>query len=664
MATIKKPSGFVPGSLSKHIHAWRELGTVPPAVLDWIQFGFPLHLHRLPKRVRIPNYVKSEDQAFVTQELQRLVDQGALTEVQARPYLVLPIGVVPKKGGKRRLIHNLRYLNKFLAARKFKYEDISTIAEIVQEGDWMTVLDVQDGFYHISIHPASRWLLGLEWQGRYFVWNVLPMGLSLSPWVFTKITRPILQYLRQIGHKATAYMDDFSLINHSRPGCLALTQLFCDLMCRLGWFLSESKSRTTPSQRQEVLGFQIDTTGEPTLRVPAAKIRQASHQISRLLRKAEEGPVPVRHIAQLAGQLVSMTRAIVRGKLLLRSLYRCIAKRRSWKDTIRLTKAAREDLEWWKEAFRSWNGHVLRPRPSEVDLATDASQTGWGAVLNGRSTACGFWDEEIRRTSINYRELAAVFLGLESFSQQLKGRSIRIFSDNATTVAYINKFGGRYKKLDLVARAIHNICTIHQIQIRAVHLPGTSNDIADRESRRKDRYDWRISSRTWTHLQHHFGPHTIDRFAAFDNALLPRYNARFRDPTAAAVDALEQNWRGENNFAAPPFRLLPRILTLIQTQKVEEVTLIAPYWPAQPWTDDLLRLSVARPILLSGPRIPASHPLRSMISHRLYSSAHDPVYLAGQSGIIEPLKNDRWFVLAWRLSGSKERQIGLKLQGI
>eukprot|EP01122_Echinamoeba_exundans_P007166 TRINITY_DN213_c0_g1_i6.p2 TRINITY_DN213_c0_g1~~TRINITY_DN213_c0_g1_i6.p2 ORF type:complete len:549 (+),score=20.96 TRINITY_DN213_c0_g1_i6:1731-3377(+) len=548
MATIKKPSGFVPGSLSRHIHAWRELGTVPPAVLDWIQFGFPLHLHRLPKRVRIPNYVKSEDQAFVTQELQRLVDQGALTEVQARPYLVLPIGVVPKKGGKRRLIHNLRYLNKFLAARKFKYEDISTIAEIVQEGDWMTVLDVQDGFYHISIHPASRWLLGLEWQGRYFVWNVLPMGLSLSPWVFTKITRPILQYLRQIGHKATAYMDDFSLINHSRPGCLALTQLFCDLMCRLGWFLSESKSRTTPSQRQEVLGFQIDTTGEPTLRVPAAKIRQASHQISRLLRKAEEGPVPVRHIAQLAGQLVSMTRAIVRGKLLLRSFYRCIAKRRSWKD--------------------------------------------------------------------------------------------------------------------LVARAIHNICAIHQIQIRAVHLPGTSNDIADRESRRKDRYNWRISSCTWTHLQHHFGPHTIDRFAAFDNALLPRYNARFRDPTAAAVDALEQNWRGENNFAAPPFRLLPRILTLIQTQKVEEVTLIAPYWPAQPWTDDLLRLSVARPILLSGPRIPASHPLRSMISHRLYSSARDPVYLAGQSGIIEPLKNDRWFVLAWRLSGSKERQVGLKLQEI
>lgn len=659
MATVHRPTGFVPGSLSRHIQAWRELGTVPPLVLEWIEHGFPLHLQRLPKRVRIPNYVPRQYEGFVTQELGRLTDQAALTETPYKPYLVLPIGVVPKKSGKLRLIHNLRYLNKFLAARKFKYEDISTIAEIVQPDDWMTVLDVEDGFYHISIHPAFRHLLGLEWQGRYYVWNVLPMGLSLSPWVFTKITRPILQYLRQNGRRATAYMDDFSLMERGQIECLTYTQQFCDLMCRLGWFLSTAKSRTSPSQRQEVLGFIVDTTGEPTLRVPAAKLRQASHQISRLLRKASAGPIPVKHLAQIAGQLVSMTRAIVRGKLLLRSLYRCIATKRSWQDSIYLTKAAREDLEWWKDAFRHWNGHILRPRPTEIDLATDASQSGWGAVLSGRSRACGFWDEETRQTSINYRELLAVFLGLESFSQQLQGRSIRLFSDNATTVAYINRFGGRYQSLDTVARAIHNFCAIHQIHLRAVHLPGTSNNLADFESRRIDRYDWRISSITWNLLQHHFGPHTFDRFAAFDNYQVEKYNSRYLDHAASAVDSLEQDWRGQNNYAAPPFRLLPRVLTLIQSQMVEKVTLIAPFWPAQPWFKVLLRLSAARPILLSGPPMPRGHPLRHLVSHQLENYTSGRAFLPGPSGIIEPLRNRRWFVLAWRLSGVKEQQIGL-----
>jgi hypothetical protein len=35
-----------------------------------------------------------------------------------------------------------------------------------------------------------------------------------------------------------------------------------------------------------------------------------------------------------------------------------------------------------------------------------------------------------------------------------------------------------------------------------------------------------------------FGPHTIDRFASVLNTLLPRYNAKWLDPSCEAVDGL------------------------------------------------------------------------------------------------------------------------------
>jgi hypothetical protein len=55
-------------------------------------------------------------------------------------------------------------------------------------------------------------------------------------------------------------------------------------------------------------------------------------------------------------------------------------------------------------------------------------------------------------------------------------------------------------------------------------------------------------------LDARFGKHSIDRFASALNTLLPRYNARWRDPTCEAVDALhllDSNWRKEKKWCNP-----------------------------------------------------------------------------------------------------------------
>lgn len=90
-----------------------------------------------------------------------------------------PPRVVPKKNGKLRLIHQLQRLNDQLhQPAHFKMEDLSVVAPQLQEDDLMMTLDLDQAYHHVEIHPAHRKYLGFEWEGRFYVWNVLPFGLN------------------------------------------------------------------------------------------------------------------------------------------------------------------------------------------------------------------------------------------------------------------------------------------------------------------------------------------------------------------------------------------------------------------------------------------------------------------------------------------------------
>ncbi len=109
------------------------------------------------------------------------------------------------------------------------------------------------------------------------------------------------------------------------------------------------------------------------------------------------------------------------------------------------------------------------------------------------------------------------------------------------TVAYINKMTGQKQSLALVARAIWE----HNITIQAVHIPGLQNNLVDALSCWIDNYDWSLNPKIFSALDKEWGPHTVDRFAGFENHLLPRFNARYLCPGAEAMDALSVSWTGK-----------------------------------------------------------------------------------------------------------------------
>ena len=206
---------------------------------------------------------------------------------------------------------------------------------------------------------------------------------------------------------------------------------------------------------------------------------------------------------------------------------------------------------------------------------------------------------------------------------------MQLLTDNTTTVAYVNNMGGPSSQLTDLAERIWSVALDNGIQLVAKHLAGEVNVWADRLSRLPIQYEWKLNPAMFHLLDNTWGPHTVDRFASFSTAQLPRYNSRFYDPATSGIDALaQQDWGQENNFVNPPFRMLSSVLQVIQRQEAY-ATVIAPLWPGQPWFQQLRQLSIAPPF-----RLPNS-----------------PRVMLRMGDLAEPLKNRRWKLYAWRIYG-------------
>ena len=352
-------------------------------------------------------------------------------------------------------------------------------------------------------------------------------------------------------------------------------QLLLSTLTRLGWLINWEKSSLQASSQKEFIGYVVITQnadGYPMIKVPATRIRRLRHDIRCTLGRST---VTARVLARITGQCIAMTKAIVPGKLLLRNAYRLLGRRSGWDSPLLLDSPTRDDLTWWYHALESWNGRPIKTKPVEAQLVPDASQTGWGAVLNGKQAA-GYWDKQVAQMPSNYRELLAILLAIKAFEHDLKCKTVQVLSDNVAAVTYINHLGGPSLSLAALASAVWITAYEVGIELSAKHLGGKENVHADHLSRLSPHYKWQLHPRLFKFLYRTWGPHTIDRFASFTNAHLPLYNSRYFDPGSGGVDALAQlDWADHNNFVNAPFRLIPRILQLIQEQQAD-ATLLAP----------------------------------------------------------------------------------------
>ena len=193
----------VRGRLKTHILAWKELEPTE-AVLSVIKEGYKLPLHTIPESCILRNNKSAFDNNdFVTEALNDLLATQCISVVESQPWVVNPLTVSTRDDGKRRLVLDLRHVNPHLFKYKFKCEDISTAQDLLGEGYYLYTFDIKSAYHHVEIFQSHRTYLGFQWfyQGKatYFVFNVLPFGLSTAPYIFTKLLKPLIGHWRGSG---------------------------------------------------------------------------------------------------------------------------------------------------------------------------------------------------------------------------------------------------------------------------------------------------------------------------------------------------------------------------------------------------------------------------------------------------------------------------------
>ena len=224
-----------------------------------------------------------------------------------------------------------------------------------------------------------------------------------------------------------------------------------------------------PSTSRIFVGFLITTDGDqgPWVKVLPQKIRKLKRAIVNVLRIKT---VTARQLARVTGQCVSMIKAIVPGKLLLRNVYRCLSMRNSWDSYITITEPAAADLRWWLSATNGWNGAPLTNQKTvDCQLMTDASSYRWGGTVFNQN-ASGLWPVDVQQQHSNFKELLAVYLCVKLFVHLLFGKSVQVLSDNVTTVAYLNHLGGPILLMSELMKTIWSFAHAQDITLTGKHL--------------------------------------------------------------------------------------------------------------------------------------------------------------------------------------------------
>ena len=591
---------FKAGKLAAHFSQWQSL-TSDPEILETVS-GCKIEFHTIPSLNKVMVHaVLSETQTeSVDTEVSNLLRKQAIQacDHEAGEY-ISPIFTRPKKDGSHRMILNLKSLNKHITHHHFKMDTVLTAVRLMKPGCFMVSIDLKDAYYSVSIHSDFQKYLKFSWRGQLYKFVCFPNGLAPCPRQFTKLLKPVFSSLRKLGHISVVYIDDTRLTSEDYNSCVNNIAETITLLDRLGFVIHPEKSILIPTQEITFLGFIFNSANMTLKLTPerALKLKTAC------LENLQAATPHTRDVARLLGLMTSSFPGVMYGALHYRALEMgktCALKQNkgNFDRPMTLSSEAKSDIQWWIDSISEAYNPVNHGDP-DIIMTTDASLLGWGACLDGMTTG-GRWNPDEATHDINYLEMLAVLFALQSFSDKVSAKHIKLIVDNTTAVATINQMGTCHSNLNnKLVQQIWEWCILHGVWLTVAHIPGKSNTEADRESRltRKET-EWCLDRSIYSAvIQKLDVTPDIDLFASRLNHQLKPYIAYRPDPGALAVNAFHISWKEYTFYAFPPFCIIQRGLQKINIDQATGI-IIVPNWPTQTWWPYLMSMLINYPIIL------------------------------------------------------------------
>ncbi|KAL5469194.1 hypothetical protein EMCRGX_G030413 [Ephydatia muelleri] len=388
------------------------------------------------------------------------------------------IGVVPKghNTGKWRLITDLSFPPGFSvndgissALCSLSYISVDTAAAVITslgQGTLLAKIDVQAAYRLIPVHPDDR-----------------PLLLSAAK-IFSAVADALEWILRRRGVDHVAqYLDDFIILGapHSSQ-CAHSLRIVVDTCAELGVPLALDKCEG-PSTCLTFLGIELDTKTR-TLRLPRDKLARI---LDTLETWQEKKVCRRKELESLVGLLHHACKIVRPGRSFLRRMI-ALPSTANDRHVIRLNRAFRADLAWWRMLAANWNGTGLIPQDRitpTVKLYTDAAGSwGCGASWNQQWFQVQ-WSESATPLPISVKEMLPIIMAAATWGAHWHGQLVACYCDNQAVVATLATRSSKEERLAHLLRCLFYFEARFQFELRGIHIPGAQNQATDALSRNR-----------------------------------------------------------------------------------------------------------------------------------------------------------------------------------
>ena len=354
----------------------------------------------------------------------------------------------------------------------------------------MAKTDLKSAFRLIPIHPEDWSLLGIYWQSQYYVNMYLPFGLRSAPFLFNQLSDGIEWILKHdYGLKHVIHiLDDFFIAEHSKLACLTS---FSTLLRVFMLLKAPTVASITigPSQQIEFMGIVLDSV-RMEARLPQDKLIRIKDLLGSFQKRRS---VRLIELQSLIGTLQFACKVVVPGRTFLQRAIDLTRRVPSRCHHVRLNREFFKDLAMWRVFITKWNGRSFflesstTPAP-DLELFTDAPSTsGFGGFFRGKWFQ-GRWPPHLRLDkdrgiSIEWQELFPIVVVCAIWHPFFAGKRLQFWCDNESVVTIINSGHSKAPRIMDLVRFLVLISMKHDFLVRARHVPGVSNKIADALSR-------------------------------------------------------------------------------------------------------------------------------------------------------------------------------------
>lgn len=538
-------------------------------------------------------------------EVKKMAAQGVIELAPDDAGFESHLFLVTKQDGSNRPVLNLKALNRFLDAGKFRLVNMFKVPYFLQPNDWMMKIDLSQAYFHVPVAESHRRFLRFVAptdkvsrrpadRTTQSVWQMtcLPFGLASAPRTFATLSNWVAQQLRLKGVRVLVYLDDFLLVNQSPHKLQEHARLAKALLHELGWEINNEKSSTIPVQDLEFLGIEWSTRINVKA-LPQKKRLKLEACLERLLATPSWSPL---ELQKVVGWLNFASFIIQYGRMNFRGLLILMQEAVSKDTSVAPTAQARADLIWWMNHFQEVS--EIWPQPPSHFIVTDASDLGWGAYVDGDHFQ-GPWSEQEAPLRANRKELLAILFVLQNMAHLFVNKTILVQSDNRTALAYLRNQGGtRSEPLLSITRTIYNYLMIYRIHLITSYIPGPLNSVADSLSRFKALPEWHLLPVACEIIFRKWGTPTVDLFASQSAHVVPFYATRdLRDPEAAFHDAFSRVWSYRLAWVFPPPCLMHQVLFALNQAKGKYMV-VCPRWLNVFWRADLKTRALCPPFTI------------------------------------------------------------------